>query len=322
MDEDDVVVNYEGQVDDGGEPHGRGTAHLESGAIFRGRFHHGLPQGRGSMERPDGSTQTGNYIEGELEGRGVYDFPGGQTIAFQYCGGTMHGPFEERAADGSLRCRGTMQNDIRAGMIEFWYEDGGHLQGHVDDEGQVTGDSVWYSYPDGKSHLRGRWSNERMVSAVFETELAIRDAQVQVKRSGRGRLNQAEVAEMQPPLGVTFAYDPGNAQNPSSQPLLRDPYEAWRVEVRPSPIGGRIGEGLFARRDLAAGEVASFYAGQRCTHAEVDSRDWDANDNTMSLDADTVIDVSAEFVMTSQYCATLGHKANHSFTPNARCANN
>lgn len=51
---------------------------------------------------------------------------------------------------------------------------------------------------------------------------------------------------------------------------------------------------------------------------QVDSRDWALNGNTISLDEDTVIDVPQPFDRLENYCASLGHKANHSFTPNCK----
>lgn len=115
----------------------------------------------------------------------------------------------------------------------------------------------------------------------------------------------------------TFTHDPGTATRISSTPLLRDPFERARTEARPSSIPG-AGEGLFAVRALAAGEIACFYSGIRIAHAVVNGRGWEENDNTLSVDADTVVDVPPACVPTANYSATLGHKANHSFTPNAR----
>lgn len=50
----------------------------------------------------------------------------------------------------------------------------------------------------------------------------------------------------------------------------------------------------------------------------MDGRDWSLNGNTISLDEDTVIDVPAPYCQTDRYCASLAHKANHSFSPNCR----
>jgi len=53
-----------------------------------------------------------------------------------------------------------------------------------------------------------------------------------------------------------------------------------------------------------------------CLAHQVDSRDWALNGNTISLDDETVIDVPEPYNHAAKYCASLGHKANHSFTPN------
>ncbi|XP_066920719.1 histone-lysine N-methyltransferase SETD7-like [Clytia hemisphaerica] len=88
----------------------------------------------------------------------------------------------------------------------------------------------------------------------------------------------------------------------STQLMWTDPYEEKRVYVKESLILD-ANEGLFASID----------AGKN-----VDSRDWKYNDNTISLDQEIVIDVPAEFSSTTSYKASLGHKANHSFTPNCK----
>ena len=54
------------------------------------------------------------------------------------------------------------------------------------------------------------------------------------------------------------------------------------------------------------------------TNGQVDKRAWLMNDNTISLDQDVAIDVPCQYVEEAAYCATIGHKANHSFQPNAK----
>ncbi len=52
---------------------------------------------------------------------------------------------------------------------------------------------------------------------------------------------------------------------------------------------------------------------------QVNKRKWSENDNTISLNEnDIVIDVPSCWASTSKYCATLGHKANHSMPNNAK----
>ena len=60
-----------------------------------------------------------------------------------------------------------------------------------------------------------------------------------------------------------------------------------------------------------------YYNGLRVPHTKVDRRPWRLNDNCISLDADCAIDVPCHMASTDVYRATIGHKANHSFEPNA-----
>eukprot|EP00808_Paulinella_micropora_P006235 g73020.t1 len=96
----------------------------------------------------------------------------------------------------------------------------------------------------------------------------------------------------------------------SSCPLLRDPYESQVVEVQRSTIP-HGGEGLFARCVLRRGDVCAWYNGIRITHTKVDRRPWKENHSTISLDANTVIDVPEPYDSLKNYYASLGHKTNH-----------
>ena len=59
-----------------------------------------------------------------------------------------------------------------------------------------------------------------------------------------------------------FRHWPSTLSDVTCPPFQEDPYEKGRVEVRGSEIGG-AGDGLFATRDLAAGETVAFYNGIR-----------------------------------------------------------
>jgi hypothetical protein len=105
----------------------------------------------------------------------------------------------------------------------------------------------------------------------------------------------------------------------SLAPLLADPYETARVYVAPSTIAGAA-EGLFAETDLPSEEIVAFYTGCLVAQNSVDSRPWARNANTISLTTTVAIDVPAPWDSVAVYCASLGHKANHTFAhpPNAR----
>ena len=240
---------------------------------------------------------TGSYVDDELEGPAATVLPSGEAMHCHYSAGIMDGPFKEVEPNGMVRCRGSMRNACRDGDIEFQWPDGGRLRGTVlRGTGQVTGDGFCYTYPDGESVLVGRWEEGQMKCARFKTSL-------------------------KPPpsmaMAAVYTHDPPTSTRINKHPLLRDPYETCRVAVRSSLVSG-ANEGLFAIRAMETGEVACFYSGILLTHELVDSRDWAENDNTMSVDDDTVVDVPPPLVPTSKYAATLGHKVNHSFDPNAQ----
>lgn len=281
---DEVIREYVGGLDDAGRFHGRATVHYESGDSFRGRFTHGLRDGRGTMEFEDGSTQSGQYRDDALEGMVIYSFLSGESIVANYIHGLMQGSFQERNSDGSVACAGTMRDGVRSGWIEFFYPDGGSLRGVVDEHGSVTGEGFAYLYPDG-SGLYGRWEDGEMAAAVYRNAEQMASCSQTAQCPTPSKKQRCATNPL--PL---LRYDPGTDTRISSDPLLHDHYEAVRVEAKRSLLP-HANEGLFARRPLGQDEVACFYAGVRLGHDFVDARDWAENENTLSIDDETVIDV-------------------------------
>ena len=106
------------------------------------------------------------------------------------------------------------------------------------------------------------------------------------------------------------------------------------VEVRQSRLD-QAGEGLFAKTDLPSRTIVALFAGVRLKTATVAARlscnkyylcqmslhmlhirERPRSDYRIGLNVDLDLDIPDTCVDTSAYCATLGHKANHSFTPN------
>lgn len=101
--------------------------------------------------------------------------------------------------------------------------------------------------------------------------------------------------------------------------MMPDPYEQLITYVQPSTIC-HSGEGLFAKIDLPGDVVVSFYNGIRYPGKITENRAWWFNSNAIALDeeADIDIDVPEPYCHLDSYVATIAHKANHSFTPNAK----
>ena len=107
----------------------------------------------------------------------------------------------------------------------------------------------------------------------------------------------------------------------SDQPKVMDPYEKINVYIG----NGRKDDGVFAKRDIAEGELVLYYSGliwntteqslftmhtfQNQTWDEV----WKIHTNLMLLEDNVYIHIPEQYWNISNYRATLGHKLNHSF---------
>ncbi|XP_054453978.1 histone-lysine N-methyltransferase SETD7 isoform X1 [Anoplopoma fimbria] len=301
-DEDSMEEAVEGPVDEDDQLHGFCTVTYSSSDRFEGHFTHGEKNGKGKFFFFDGSALEGFYVDDALQGQGLYTYEDGSALRGTYVDGELNGPAEECNAEGRLVFKGQYKDNNRCGKCWIYYPDGGCVFGKVNEDGEMTGDSVGYIYPDGHTALYGSFVDGEIIEARLATLITT--------KSGRPRF---EIT----PNSPAYSYDKSTSTCITAHALLPDPYESQRVFVADSMIKA-AGEGLFSKSDADADTVMAFYNGVRITHSEVDSRDWALNGNTISLDEDTVIDVPRPFDQTERYCASLGHKANHSFKPNCK----
>ncbi|XP_032079523.1 histone-lysine N-methyltransferase SETD7 [Thamnophis elegans] len=300
-DEETLEETVEGTLDDDGMPHGFCIVTYSSTDRFEGNFVHGEKNGHGKFFFFDGSTLEGFYVDDGLHGQGKYTYEDGGTLHGTYIDGELNGPAQEYDADGRLVFKGQYKDNIRHGFCWIYYSDGGYLVGEVNEEGEMTGEKLAYVYPDGKMAYYGHFIDGEMIEARLANVILAEEEKLQF-----------DVI----PGSPVYCFDKSTSSCISTSPLLPDPYESERIFVDASLISN-AGEGLFTKISAEAGTVLSFYNGIRITHQEVDSRDWSLNRNTISLDDETVIDVPEPYSHVTKYCASLGHKANHSFTPNS-----
>ncbi|XP_035388330.1 histone-lysine N-methyltransferase SETD7 isoform X4 [Electrophorus electricus] len=283
-------------------PHGLCTVTYSSSDRFEGHFVHGEKNGKGKFFFFDGSMLEGFYVDDALHGLGVYTYEDGGTLHGTYVDGELNGPAQEFDPEGHLVFRGQYKDNIRCGICWVYYLDRGCVVGEVNEDGELTGKTVAYIYPDGRMALYGSFVDGELIEARLATLTS--------QENGRPHFT----VDSDSPV---YSYDKSTSSCIAGHKMLPDPYESQRVYVGQSLISG-AGEGLFAKTEADANTVMAFYNGVRITHSEVDRRDWSLNGNTISLDEDTVIDVPEPFNLTTNYCASLGHKANHSFTPNCK----
>ena len=272
---------------------------------IQGHFINGSKEGRGCFYFSDGSTLSGSFKQDALEGEGVYTYSDGSQMTAWYREGVLDGKFTEVDANGVVTAEGHHVQDKRNGFIQLFEEDGSMLMGVVDNDGCLSGDDIVYVYPDKRTAIIGLFNNAVLVKGRYAWLTTLLD----VPASSLPKL------ELNEDIAESVVFDRSNHDHLSSQPVLQDAYEQERVHVRLSLIPNG-GEGLFAQRCLSEGEIVSFYNGIRLSHVEVDGRDWSENSNTISLDDETVLDIPLKYSSVDKYCATLGHKANHSQTPN------
>ncbi|KAK1175227.1 histone-lysine N-methyltransferase SETD7 [Acipenser oxyrinchus oxyrinchus] len=302
MDSDDENMEeiIEGPLDEDDQPHGFCTITYSSSDRFEGHFVHGEKNGRGKFYFFDGSTLEGYYVDDALQAQGVYTYEDGAVLHGTYLEGELNGPAREYDAEGRLIFKGQYKDNTRHGVCWLYYPDRGSLVGEVNEEGEMTGSKVAYLYPDGRIALHGKFIEGDLIEARLATLTSVDNGRPQF--------------EIQPDSPV-YTYDKSTSACISTNCLLPDPYESERVYVADSLIAG-AGEGLFAKTEAESNTVMAFYNGVRITHEAVDSRDWSLNSNTISLDEDVVLDVPEPYNNIKKYSASLGHKANHSFTPN------
>ena len=172
----------------------------------------------------------------------------------------------------------------------------------------MTGENIMYIYPDLATCLVGRFTDGVMEEA--------REARVE----GVKWVEDILVVEVGECKGPVFSYSPSNNKTLGVTWLQEDPFERDRVECSTSDISG-AGTGLFARRTLPPGTYACFYHGLHFGACEKPSQT--SYDYMIFLDWDKAplsdyLDLMPETWCHTRYCATLGHKVNHSFSPNCQ----
>lgn len=293
----------------------------------------------GSWEFKDGSTMSANFNpDGDLVGESwIQDVnPDGSrfTARRTYSNGKLTGPSEEYE-DGVLTWVGNLNDGARVGYRALRGTGGGWWLGNdgKEDERAPTGNNVMFFYPVHHSDSE-RWAIVGEYRSATEEEQNNGLCENQEPVLVKGKCVQVNekchptsfvVLERYPYFraphfnAFSYAFDPSTHDVISKNPMIIDDWESRRVKVSLSTTSNAA-QGLFARRDLQAGSVVCMYNGVRLTHEEVDGRHWDKNDNTISLNDDVVLDVPIDSIPIDIYCASVGHKANHDFSPNAKYA--
>ena len=175
--------------------------------------------------------------------------------------GCIHGPVRRftmkkfREFRQQLDFLGTYQKGKPHGMCWQYREGGGFLVGKVDpSNGEFTGqEGIAYLYPDLSTALLGAFVDGQMKAAKTSQLIdVVLDPLTQIMTPVFAQTTSSTV----------IRYSKATRENIGHQPLVSDPYEDRTVIVRSSGVEGG-GDGLFAQRDLAKGDIVAFYNGVR-----------------------------------------------------------
>lgn len=294
-----------------GEYHGKAVLEFSNGDVITGTFRDGLRHGdcRISTGRNGINALYGHYVDDELHGKAKVMFEDGDWLEGYFKEGVLHGFGRYFDRQGRLKCVANHKNGVKHGVCWQIVRGGGCIVGRVDTKGRMSGIRVAYLYPDFRTALVGHFEDGLMKAAQVATlKTTIDDFGIKVPifTEPKGDIYRRELA--------TF-------DMVTSEPKLPDPYESRMVRVATSKVDG-ANEGLFAARAIEPNTVIAFYNGKRirpCSKEDVDHADWEVNAYKIFDPSrkNGTIDIPFEFRDLDKYCATLAHKTNHSFLPNA-----
>ncbi|XP_037315595.1 histone-lysine N-methyltransferase SETD7 isoform X2 [Pungitius pungitius] len=174
MDSEDENVEelVEGPLDEDDQLHGFCTVTYSSSDRFEGHFTHGEKNGKGKFFFFDGSALEGFYVDDALQGQGLYTYEDGAVLHGTYVDGELNGPAQEYNAEGRLAFKGQYKDNKRCGECWIYYPDGGCVFGEVNEDSEMTGESIAYIYPDGHTALYGSFVDCDIIEARHATLIA------------------------------------------------------------------------------------------------------------------------------------------------------
>eukprot|EP00096_Caligus_rogercresseyi_P013500 TRINITY_DN6132_c0_g1_i1.p1 TRINITY_DN6132_c0_g1~~TRINITY_DN6132_c0_g1_i1.p1 ORF type:complete len:539 (-),score=84.83 TRINITY_DN6132_c0_g1_i1:1625-3199(-) len=300
---------FKGGKDENGRWRGKGVIEFPNGDTIAGTFQSGYRHGECKIEtnRLNLRALVGVYENDRLNGKAKLVFQDGTWLEGYFVDGVLHGFVRYFDAKGRLTFVGNHRNGKPHGPCWKIVKGGGCVVGRVDEAGELSGIRIAYVYPDHQTALVGTFTKGILENArVAYLKTVVEDKGIKVPIFSE-------------PEGPLYEYERPDEKILTNSPLLSDPYESRLVEVRESRVPG-ANDGLFAKVKIEASTVVAFYYGKPVPSSEFhDYDDWDKNAYKIFDPSrkNGTMDIPIEFRKLKNYCATLAHKTNHSFLPNA-----
>ena len=294
------LARFVGPVDRAGRGQGPGEARFTNGSILTATFQHGLASGPGVLETLNGDRFEGVFVKDKLSGwvTETYQETGWRQTFYQ--AGVRVGYYRDISPCGSY-----VEFGVVGGPVWRLLEGGALLIGRSDGEGKISDPNSLYLYPGFLLGISGAFERGKLVTG---RECFLTD----IKYDSFG-LPSLTVSQVRNSRLLTFE-NPGT-HIPAKNCNLRDLWDILHVYVAPSQAQC-AGEGLFARRDIKKGDLVALFSGARKRHFRNETFEW--SDYCIKVDESCSIDIPDFYIDVDHYCATLAHKACHSFKPNSR----
>ena len=232
-----------------------GNIYFKTGEVFQGVFTVDLSYCEGKLYHSTKSERgtRGTWTDGQLNGMAQIDNDFGGFNECFFINGVKHGVSVEFGPSRRKHFMKFSWNDsgVARGLAIKGMIGGVLIFGKVSNDSKISDKRAAVLMPD----LQGAFE------AIVEDDLFVRGRQTEV----------AEVVfheNVPTPLlcpvlqPTVYRRDVSTPQQISRDPLLADPWEAERVEARPSGLED-AGEGLFARRQFEPGDLVALYNGTR-----------------------------------------------------------
>ncbi|XP_071743457.1 uncharacterized protein [Lepeophtheirus salmonis] len=167
----------------------------------------------------------------------------------------------------------------------------------------------FYLYPDLTTAIIGN----------FDFSGKLKDFGIYGRVSSLEKINELLIPNVTPIEGLQkISFDPASSIVISQNPMLRDPYECSTVVVSQSKIP-YAGEGLYAKRNVRPNTLLALFNGIKRREVTGQRTHWSltTSDYGIALKRDMTLDIPPGNESLKKYCATIGHKCCHSFTPNS-----
>ena len=169
-----------------------------------------------------------------------------------------------------------------------------------------------FVYPDMVTVLVGKFKNGTMIAA--------KGSKIVRERCHNG-IKEIDVAKPNE-NSIIYKYQRPTRVRIGDQPRAMDPFTKKNIYIG----NGKKEDGVFAKRDIAKGELIVYYSGLLVNTSEqmlytiytyrnqTWDEVWNIYRNLMTLEGAVQIHIPEPYWNISDYRATLGHKLNHSFT--------